>query len=244
MDADSQERLKRFYHKKDSFRGLVGRLLPRMLLRERGFRLEHMTFGRTENGKPYIATPGLSPPIAYNVTHDSGLIAVAYESGQDIYPDPPAYRVGIDVMKLQLPRRETFAAFVELFSDQLTALEKHILLPSPPLAQQEALRRFYLIWTLKEAYTKALGLGLGFDFKRIEYDVPRDGVRIDGAHPSGWEFVRFEVRHGADEYVGVAARFVGGAGGGGRVEARGAGAWLQVEDGAGLVSRAVSALGE
>lgn len=100
---------------------------------------------------------------------------------------------------------------------QLTSLERAILLPPAPalsLPPREQLRRFYLIWTLKEAYTKALGLGLGFDFSRIEYDVPNDVVRIDGIAPRGWKFTRFElqneVRSGQiEEYVGVVAIFVG-----------------------------------
>jgi 4'-phosphopantetheinyl transferase len=87
--------------------------------------------------------------------------------------------------------------------------------------QTEGIRRFFWIWTLKEAYTKALGLGLGFDFARIEYDVPNELVRIDGKPVVGWEFVKFtlQVDGGADsgidrnntakgEYLGVAARYL------------------------------------
>jgi 4'-phosphopantetheinyl transferase len=58
-------------------------------------------------------------PIGYNITHDNGAVAMAYASGPELYPDPPAYRVGIDVMRLQLPRRITYAAFVESVSDQV-----------------------------------------------------------------------------------------------------------------------------
>jgi len=36
--------------------GLVGRLLPRVLLREQGISLDRMTFARTDSGKPYIAS--------------------------------------------------------------------------------------------------------------------------------------------------------------------------------------------
>lgn len=55
---------------------------------------------------------------------------------------------------------------------------------------------------------------MGFDFSRIEYDVPNDVVRIDGIAPRGWKFTRFElqneVRSGQiEEYVGVVAIFVG-----------------------------------
>lgn len=55
---------------------------------------------------------------------------------------------------------------------------------------------------------------MGFDFSRIEYDVPNDVVRIDGRVARGWEFIRFELQNtlrsgSVEDYVGVTARFVG-----------------------------------
>lgn len=66
------------------------------------------------------------------------------------------------------------------------------------------------MWTLKEAYTKALGIGLGFDFRRIQYDVVHELISVDGEPARGWQFRKFEVGHSGHKYVGVAARFVGG----------------------------------
>lgn len=66
----------------------------------------------------------LESPVGYNVTHDNGVVAMAFSSGTDLYPDPPAYRVGIDVMLLQLPKRDSFPGFVEIFSEQVSACPK------------------------------------------------------------------------------------------------------------------------
>ena len=63
---------------------------------------------------------------------------------------------------------------------------------------------------MKEAYTKALGLGLGFDFTRIEYNALENVVLIDGEVPRGWQFTKFELYDGKDLYQGVTAEFVGG----------------------------------
>jgi len=138
---------------------------------------------------------------------------MAFATEEELVTHPPAHKIGIDVMRLNVPRGQKIPEFISIFEDQLTPLEKSVLAPSMPLPDDEALRRFFLIWTLKEAYTKALGFGLGFDFKRIEYDVPRNLVCIDGVAPAEWEFTRFDICTGVGDseqkYVGMTARYVG-----------------------------------
>lgn len=163
-----------------------------------------MTFASTDAGKPYITTPGIHPLIAFNVSHDNALIAMAFGPGDH---EPPVFRVGVDIMEVKLPQREPFPQFVRIFSEQLTTLETHIILSVP---QDEGIRRFFWIWTMKEAYTKALGLGLGFDFRRIEYNLPTNILTVDGEVPKGWQLIKFEIDHKQDSYQGVAAKFVGG----------------------------------
>lgn len=93
---------------------------------------------------------------------------------------------------------------------QLTETELNFF--TPELDSTIAIRYIFLLWTLKEAYTKALGLGLGFDFKRIEYDIPHGRVSVDGRPADGWEFLVFVVhtQEGTDTYQGAVARWVGG----------------------------------
>jgi len=206
VDPESRVRIQRFYRREDACRCLIGRLLPRLLLRERGLSPDLMTFASTDAGKPYITSSGLDPPMGFNVSHDSGMVVMAFAEGRY---DPPAYRIGVDVMEVKLPPRDTFRGFVHTVGDQLTRFE-HQLLLSPEIDPQEALRRFYLLWTMKEAYTKALGLGLGFEFRRVEYNIVDNVLTVDEVVPKGWEFVVFDLYEGTSRYVGVAARFTGG----------------------------------
>lgn len=98
------------------------------------------------------------------------------------------------------------AYLVEL--NQLTPREHRSLQGVP---QPEALRRFFWMWTFKEAYTKALGIGLGFDFSRVEYIPDTNSLLVDGDTVKGWWFGKFEVINRAGElYEGVVAEFVGG----------------------------------
>ena len=91
---------------------------------------------------------------------------------------------------------------------QLTSLEKQSLLRDSEA--NDALQRLYLVWTLKEAYTKALCLGLGFDFKRIEVDVSASRIYVDGSAPLGWEFTAFTLgSQSGHEYQVAVARFAG-----------------------------------
>ncbi|KAJ7276181.1 hypothetical protein B0H12DRAFT_1005311 [Mycena haematopus] len=205
LDPESSARIKKFYRREDACRTLIGRFLPRMLLHARGVALADMKFAITEAGKPFIASQGVDPSIAYNVSHDNGLIAMVSSPNTH---NPPAFTVGIDVMKVRIPGRESFTSFVETMGDQLTALERRLISSAADKAQ--GLERFYWMWTAKEAYTKALGLGLGFDFSRVEFNPVLDVIRVDGVIPQGWELSKFKVVQGVDIYQGVVAEFVGG----------------------------------
>lgn len=99
---------------------------------------------------------------------------------------------------------------------------------------------------MKEAYTKALGLGLGFDFSRIEYDVARETLTVDGETPLGWQFIKFELgneRNGEQEaYQGVAARYTGGNVTDISAQDSKCGNWLVHYDAAAFVTRAIQEL--
>ncbi|KAF9468955.1 hypothetical protein BDZ94DRAFT_1293964, partial [Collybia nuda] len=202
VDPESSARIKKFFRRDDACRTLIGRLLTRVLLRERGIPVDAMAFGVTQAGKPFITTPGMDPPIAYNITHDNALVAMAF--GPSVQ-NPPAFSIGIDVMKVRVPGRESFRSFVSTVDDQLTVLERRSLISTR--SEDENLRRFFWMWTIKEAYTKALGIGLGFEFHRVEFDAEENVVRVDGEIPLGWCFNRFLLNDGDDLYQGVVAEY-------------------------------------
>jgi hypothetical protein len=50
------------------------------------------------------------------------------------------------------------------------------------------LKRLCIVLALKEAYLKAIGQPPGFDFTRLEFNVPNRRVSQDGHPLGGWEF--------------------------------------------------------
>ena len=105
------------------------------------------------------------PAIEFNISHSDGCVAVA------VSMDGP---VGIDLECVAADLRS------EIVEDVLTAAERDRLLQ---LSADEKWRRFMRIWTAKEACAKALGLGLGLDFRRIE--VGFDPLHVNAPAKSG-----------------------------------------------------------
>jgi hypothetical protein len=77
---------------------------------------------------------------------------------------------------------------------------------------QEAVVALFQIWTVKEAYVKALGSGLGFDLCRLEY-IPQtnNGLLVDGSPLTRWRLDTFrfsgisssDSEEQVQEYIGA-----------------------------------------
>ncbi len=134
-------------------------------------------------GKPALASSASG--FHFNVSHsgDWGLIAVARSD------------VGVDVEQVR-PRR----ASARLADRFLTAGERS-LLESRAASHGEA--GFFMIWSRKEAYLKAVGVGLSVPFSGVDSSLDRlpeldaDGHQLEGSSP--WIVQEFfvDVRHPA-----------------------------------------------
>ena len=92
------------------------------------------------HGRPEIAAP--QSPLRFNLSHTEGLAACAIADGDN---------VGIDVENVTRKHSRRLAERVFSRRERKTLREL-------PAAEQA--RRFFELWTLKEAYLKARGLGL------------------------------------------------------------------------------------
>ena len=80
------------------------------------------------------------------------------------------------------------------------------------LSREDQLRRIYALWTTKEAYTKALGIGLGFDFSRIDVQLDSAStviakVTVDEVMLEEWSFSLLTMEGGYLVAVGSHQEF-------------------------------------
>ena len=121
------------------------------LCRQLGCRNEELTFAATHHGKPFAVIHGTRVATSFNVSHSGnhGLIAVA-----------PEGRIGVDVEERGTrhdPDGPIRAAFPPAEQAELAMA---------PAARRVDL--FLMLWTMKEALIKALGMGLALDTSGFE----------------------------------------------------------------------------
>jgi len=125
-----------------------------------------LQFRRGDAGKPFASRPEALRPLSFNLSHTTKLVALVVAWKR---------RVGIDV---ELASREVDAmSFARRFLSQreVAALERE--------ARSARRAAFYRIWTLKEAYLKALGVGLSVPLDSFSVSLApggRLGVEDDG----------------------------------------------------------------
>jgi 4'-phosphopantetheinyl transferase len=180
LDAQERARCQRFRFEKDRWLYLVAHVLLRTTLAEaaaldpRVFR-----FRSGDHGRPEIDEPAAARHLRFNLTHAQGLAACVVARDLD---------VGIDAESLDreiepgLPARYFSPA-------ENAALNRH--------EGQAWQRAFFQIWTLKEAYLKARGLGLSIALDSFSFQVDGDAISFAGDHPAqGWHFHVQELASG------------------------------------------------
>jgi 4'-phosphopantetheinyl transferase len=151
-------------------------------------------FDRAEHGKPRLAARH-GEDLSFSISHTSSVVAVLVVRGAE---------VGVDVERIDRDFRvESIAQrfFSPAEREALLALEEH-----------RRARRFFQLWTAKEAYLKARGLGLllPLDGFSISFDSgERPSIAFHGIadDPAVWQLEHLAV--GEDHAATIAIR--GGA---------------------------------
>lgn len=169
MNMQRRNKVLRCKNEMDKCRSLLAGYLLRMALEKEGYAYDDLSFSKSENGKPLLES---QPAVFFSLSH-SGEYAVCAISDREI---------GVDIESRQKrlfeeDKENMLQAVVE---KSLSKKEKSIYFQCEP-SEQPAL--FLQYWTRKESYSKALGKGLGFDFKCIETNTEHFWTKwIDSAY--------------------------------------------------------------
>jgi 4'-phosphopantetheinyl transferase len=192
LDAEEREQRRRFRRAEDRELYALAHILLRVSLSQHApVPPEGWSFVRGAYGKPELAPPlAKATGLHFSLAHSAATAVCAIRS------DAP---VGIDVEPVDRPIDP-----VELADVVLGPSEKKALLE----LEDDARRRHFLaLWTLKEAYVKAIGLGLTFSVTDCMFDLEQPKVRF-ASHvaddPAAWWFD--QVLLDGRDFVSVAAR--------------------------------------
>jgi len=133
----------------DEQQDISQRLLREGLLREHDIRADQSEIIRNDWGKPFLRD---RRDVYFSISHCLGGAALS------ISP----FRTGIDIEKIR-PFSPVTARKV------LTDEELRTVMNS-----DTSERDFFVFWTLKESYTKAIGTGLSYPMKNIRFVVDRN----------------------------------------------------------------------
>jgi 4'-phosphopantetheinyl transferase len=153
LSPEEQARHARFHFAADQRTFLVAHGLVRRLLGElTGSAPQQLAFAIGEHGRPELSGPAAASGVRFNLSHTRGRVACAFTRGADVGVD--VEETGRDVRLLEVAERVYSDAELE----SLRALDP-----------QEQRRRFFELWTLKEAYIKAIGKGFSAPLRAITF---------------------------------------------------------------------------
>lgn len=175
LSASERERAARFHFERDRHSYVAAHALGRALLAAwTGIAGPRWCFHTGAHGKPEVASPDWPRRLRLNLSHTRGLAAAVLTEETD---------VGIDVEWLD--RQAAADAVAERF---FAASECALLRAAPPTARVPT---FLSLWTLKEAYVKAIGKGLAQPLDAFAFTLEPPLIRFSDPRadrPQDWCF--------------------------------------------------------
>jgi 4'-phosphopantetheinyl transferase len=179
LTPQENERWRRYKYEKNQREFLATRALVRTALsHDRAVGPETWRFRENEHGKPFLE-PDCG--LQFNLSNSVGLVVCVIAEG---------IQVGVDVeSEARSPNILTVVerVFSEAERAQLDGLQ-----------YSAKLDRVLSLWTLKEAYIKARGMGLALPLEKISFLFDgADGIRLEidpdlESNPGRWRFCSFD----------------------------------------------------
>ena len=185
LDSSEQHRYNRFKNEDAKKEYLTGKLATRYLFSHYRPDVppESWQFSPNSYGKLFQTGPDSSRPLHFNLSHSNGLISIGISETRIIGID-------IEFANAATPTRELAE---QCFSEQELATFLS-------LDAESRTKYFFTLWTLKEAYIKAEGMGVSLDLKSFSFSFDlddMDSISFNSHRPSDkdtglWRFKTFK----------------------------------------------------
>ncbi|KAK9241344.1 hypothetical protein V1525DRAFT_7303 [Lipomyces kononenkoae] len=161
---EEQTSLRRFHFRRDAAQHLASLLLQHLVICQLAdVPWVESRVSRTLMGRPFHEQARFD----YNVSHHSGRVAIGVRVADQRH-------IGIDVVDPEDATRNWKPGWIDDFHDIFTESEYAQILRDGKKEDGITKRRLFTYWALKEAYTKATGIGLVSDLKSIEFSKVED----------------------------------------------------------------------
>lgn len=167
MSPDELKRADKFHFEIDKNRYVCARgILRTLIFCQSGIKPSFIKYHLTQYGKPELEKDLNKSSLKFNLSHSKNCLCIGIT--YDI-------EIGVDIEFI-----DPIPELTDLAKTYLSPKEyEHII----KLPEQHRYRDFYLLWTKKEAITKALGQGLSIPLRDIEIS------QINGDNPMNIEVV-------------------------------------------------------
>jgi len=187
MSEAERERAQKFVRGKESY--IASRWLQRKVLAHYlGLSPEAVEFLRTDKGKPYLPQGDLH----FSLSHSGHWALLAVGSAE---------LIGVDI--------EAASATRDLIGIAESYYHPHEFAQLQKLADAAQNDCFYRLWTLKEAFLKAIGTGISAGLEKIAFDLTGDKISAQIAAAldedgDEWQFHQWIL--GAQDYCALAGK--------------------------------------
>jgi len=168
VSSQRVEYAKQYHQRKDYIRSILSSALLYYALNKNGIDKKDIIIEKSPMGKPFLKN---SKNIDFNITHSGNWVACAIDTNN----------IGIDIEQI---KDINLTDFEEILSTEETDYIN---------GSQE---NFYQIWTLKESYIKALGVGVYkplSSFTIQPYDIHYAKVFQNDSYEKQWHFYNFNL---------------------------------------------------
>jgi 4'-phosphopantetheinyl transferase len=164
IEENEVNRIMGIANKDHAFRSAAGSLLlAQMVCRISGYPVSSISIHRYPNGKPFLPD---FPNLHFNITHTDHLAVLAIDT----------HLVGVDIEKVASARMAVANRF---FSES----EKQILKKCSPKKRD---RLFFELWTIRESYVKAIGIGIFGTMGDFKPELTASGWQVNHPDTGSW----------------------------------------------------------